>query len=216
MLSGIISLIFYGVALTGIWYGGDYVTDFLTNKISNSTVRAIVDTLSNILSFVGLSLILLVLYKHIILVLTGPFMGLLSANIEKREVGSSNLKEDKFGLGYSFYRGMRIAVRNIIRELFFSLILLVLGVIVPPLAIVTTPLIFLIQAYYAGFASFDYYLERHLDYKNSIQFVRGNRLLAMSNGSVFLALLLIPIVGAFLAPSLSTSAAALALNKKFY
>lgn len=216
LLSGLASVLFYGIALAGAWYGGDYLTDFLTDRISNDRLRGIMDKVTNILSFVGLGLLLLILYKHIVLILTGPIMGPLSESIEKSQLNATPQKKNAFGAGYSIWRGLRIAFRNIVKEVGLTLLLLLLGLIIPPLALITTPLIFIIQAYFAGFANMDYFLERHLNYKDSVNFVRSNKLAAVANGSLFLALLLIPILGAFLAPSLGSSAASIQLTKKFY
>ena len=103
-------------------------------------------------------------------------------------------------------RGAAIALRNLTKELFYTLMLFVVSFI-PGLALVTTPLIYLVQSYYAGFGNMDYYLERHYSIRNSVYFVRQYRWAAITNGALFLLLLLIPIVGLFLAPFMCTIAA---------
>jgi CysZ protein len=47
-------------------------------------------------------------------------------------------------------------------------------------------------------------MERHFDRKNSRIFIKSNRGLAIGNGAVFIFLILIPILGAFIAPTLAT------------
>ena len=104
-------------------------------------------------------------------------------------------------------RGIRIALRNIVRELFFTLILLLVGVIIPILSPFTTVAIFLLQSYYAGFGNMDYTLERRLGVSQSVGFVRRHRGLALGNGIVFV-LLLMTLVGFIIALPLGTIAAA--------
>jgi CysZ protein len=70
-------------------------------------------------------------------------------------------------------------------------------------------LLFLTQAYYAGFGNMDYTLERHFKYRESIDFVRRYRGVAIGNGIVFMLLLLIPIFGIILVLPLSVTAASL-------
>lgn len=216
VLSGLASILFYAIAFGGAWYGGDYLTDLLTDRIANDKWRGIVDSIANVLSFLGLGLILLILYKHVVLVVTSPLMGPLSESIEVTQLKGTPQHPNKFGAGYSLWRGLRIALRNIVKELGLTLVLFILGMIIPPLAFLTTPLIVVLQAYYAGFANMDYFLERHLNYSESVSYVKSNRLAAIANGGLFLALLFIPVLGAFLAPSLGASAASIQLTKKFY
>jgi CysZ protein len=105
-------------------------------------------------------------------------------------------------------RGIRISVRNIIREILYTLLLLCAGLI-PLVGLFSSIAIFGIQAYYAGFGNLDYTLERHYGVRESAEFVRDYRGLAVANGTVFLLLLMIPFIGLFLAPSLATISGAL-------
>ena len=148
-----------------------------------------------------------ILYKYLLLISVSPFMGPLSAKVESIITG--DLNESKFSVqqaSYEIIRGIRLSLRNVIRELGLTLLLLLLGLI-PVFTIFTTPFIFLVQSYYAGFGNIDYYLERRANLKQSILYVKNHRGLAIGNGAGFLLLLLIPVLGLFLAPVMATVAA---------
>lgn len=211
-ITGLISLVFYSLmfylaTLFGGWVGGIVDNRLADNRFFDSLVF-----LSKYGSIIAIVAVLALFFKHIVLVLSGPVMGPLSEAIESERRGHK--VTTKFDAAYSLLRGVRIALRNVSKELGMTLVLVVIGLIIPPLAVVTTPLIFLIQAYYTGFGSLDFYCERRYDYKEAVQFVRKRRLLATANGAVFLALFFIPVIGAFIATSMSTSAATLSLLRE--
>ena len=110
------------------------------------------------------------------------------------------------------FRGLRIAFHNIIRELFYMILILIVGLI-PFFSPIAPFLIIGVQAYYAGFGNMDYTLERHASVKNSIRFVRANKGLALGNGLVFLGLLAIGI-GFLIAPPLAAVAATVETTKR--
>ena len=107
-------------------------------------------------------------------------------------------------------RGIRINIRNLFKELFISILIIIGGFIVPFIGnIISTTLLFIIQAYYAGFGNIDYTLERHFKYRESIRFVKRNRGIAIGNGLVFMLFLFIPVIGVIIVLPLSVTAAAI-------
>lgn len=146
-----------------------------------------------------------ILYKHIVMALSAPFMSPVSEKIEAHLLGTKyNPRETSFSA--QLWRGIRINVRNLSMELLLTIPILLLGFI-PVIGLISTVLLFLTQAYYAGFGNMDYTLERHFTYEKSVQFVRQNKGQAIGNGIVFMLFLLIPVIGVILVLPLSVTAA---------
>ncbi|HEA31505.1 MAG TPA: EI24 domain-containing protein [Leeuwenhoekiella sp.] len=162
-------------------------------------------TLSTILGGLLVILVGLILYKHIVMALSAPFMSPVSEKIEVHLYGKKHEHRNTSNTG-QLWRGIRINLRNLVWELVITLPLLILGLI-PVVNFITTPLAFLVQAYYAGFGNMDYTLERHYTYRESVNFVKQNRALAIGNGIVFMGCLLIPVVGIIIVLPLSATAA---------
>jgi len=164
------------------------------------------DTIAQIFSALLILAIGLILYKHIIMALSAPFMSPVSEKIEAHVRGENHTHRDTSNTE-QLIRGVRINVRNLCLELLITLPILLLNLIPLVGSIVATSLLFLTQSYYAGFGNMDYTLERHFKYRESIQFVKGHRGYAIGNGMVFMLFLLIPIVGIILVLPVSVTAA---------
>jgi len=200
----LISLLTY--ALVGFTaYGlSDNIGGFIAKawiwEWGSETFRAISDVFGGILIVV----IGFILYKHIIMALSAPFMSPVSEKIEAHLLGEVHgHRNTKFAT--QLWRGVRINVRNLFMELLFTIPILLFSFI-PIINIFTTVLLFLVQSYYAGFGNMDYTLERHFKYDESLKFVRSHSGIAMGNGIVFMAMLFIPVIGIILVLPLSVTA----------
>ena len=180
---------------------GHYIADFWKWEFGKETF----ETISTFLSGLLLIIIGLLLYKHIVMGLSAPFMSPISEKIEYHFTGKKHTHRTT-SFQQQLIRGIRINIRNLGKEILLTIPILLLGFI-PVIGLISTVLLFLIQAYYAGFGNMDYTLERHYKYKESIQFVKRNRGLAIGNGIVFMLFLLIPVVGIILVLPLSVTAA---------
>lgn len=136
----------------------------------------------------------LVLYKHIVMALSAPFMSPVSEKVEAHILGATNHQHRDTSFREQLVRGIRINVRNLLKELLFVIPLVFLSFI-PVIGIVATILIFVIQAYYVGFGNMDYTMERHFKYRDSIAFVSKHKGLAIGNGTIFMFMLFIPVLG---------------------
>ena len=167
------------------------------------------ETFTTISNFIGGLLIIvigLILFKHIIMALSAPFMSPVSEKIEIHLTGTTNHNHRNTTFSEQLWRGIRINIRNLSMELLLTIPILLISFI-PLIGFLSTIILFLMQAYYAGFGNMDYTLERHFKYAESIQFVRKNRGLAIGNGIIFMLFLFIPIIGVILVLPLSVTAA---------
>lgn len=153
----------------------------------------------------------LIVFRHVIMALSAPFMGPVSEKIERHLYGTNRFHEQS-GFWKLLWRGIKINVRNLILELLLTIPILLLGFI-PVIGVLSTILLILVQSYYAGFGNMDYTLERHYSYSESIQFVRKNRGLAIGNGLIFVVLLMVPVLGVLLVLPLTVTAASISTLK---
>ena len=162
-------------------------------------------------SFIGSIFVLVlgfILYKYIVLAFSAPFMTAVSEKIETHINGTLKGTHRKTTFRQQLWRGIRINSRNLAKELLITIPILFFKFI-PIVNIFSTILLFLVQGYYAGFGNMDYTLERHLDDKESIKFVKKHKGIAIGNGIVFMLCLFIPILGIIIALPLSVTAASL-------
>lgn len=167
------------------------------------------ETFLSISNFIGGLIVIvigIILFKHIIMALSAPFMSPVSEKIEAHFTGNPPHSHRNTTFMQQLSRGIRINGRNLLMELLLTIPILLLKFI-PVVNIFSTILLFMVQAYYAGFGNMDYTLERHYQYKESLQFVRKHRGLAIGNGIIFILFLLIPVIGVILVLPLSVTAA---------
>lgn len=213
-LPGLLSLILGGIiGIIAYQLSGDLggmISGFWKWEWGRSVVEGIAQFFGGLLIVVAG----LFVFRQIVMVALAPFMSFLSEKVESQLRGRKTNRP--FTLGQAIKdisRGLRLALRNIARELLATAFLFLLGLILPFLAPFTAILIFLLQSYYVGFGNMDFTLERHKGYRDSIRFIRKNRPLALGNGAVFMFMLL-TIIGFFFALPLGTVAATLETVKR--
>ena len=213
LLPGLISILLGGLIFSTAYGFSDDIGNLLVEWYPWEYGKVAILEAGTWLSGLLIGALGLILYKNIVIMVAAPFMSPLSEKVEEIITGEnygSNFRARSFVR--DLWRGVRIGIRNIVRELFFTGLLLIIGLF--PLFTIFTPfLIFTIQAYYAGFGNMDYTLERHYNVRHSIDFGRDNRGLAIGNGSIFL-LLLFTGIGFLIAPPLATVAATLETVKR--
>ncbi|MBO3096675.1 EI24 domain-containing protein [Gelidibacter pelagius] len=179
-----------------------YISKLWVWEWGNETFFLISEILSGILILV----LGFILYKHIVMAFSAPFMSPVSEKIEAHLLGVERHQHRDTSFSEQLWRGIRINVRNLMMELLLTIPIILIGFI-PIIGFFSTIALFLVQAYYAGFGNMDYTLERHFKYDESIKFAKQHRGLAIGNGIVFMLFLLIPVIGIIFVLPLSVTAA---------
>lgn len=204
LISGFISVIIGFLIFYGSWTLGDNLGSVLAEYYPFEQGKKLITNISGWGGRLSLMAFGLVIYKYLVLILTSPVFSPLSQSIEEKYLGISERKPfELVTFGKDMIRGLSISLSNIYKELLFTLILLIIGFVIPGAIILTTPLIFFVQAYYAGFGSMDYFMERRYKIREAKYYVRKHFMIAVVTGSVFLGLLSIPVIGFLLAPGIA-------------
>jgi len=169
----------------------------------SSTVAAI----SHILGGLIVLALGLVVYKHVVMALSAPFMSPVSEKIEAYLYPGAH-KHRETSNASQLIRGIKVNLRNLCWEIGLTIPVILLGLI-PVVGVFSAVIIILIQGYYAGFGNMDYTLERHYGFKESVKFVKENRAVAIGNGIIFTMILFIPFIGIILVLPLSVTAASI-------
>lgn len=212
LVPALICILSGGGMIYGVWSVSDDLGNWLAGFWPFRWGKTWIDNVAQVFGGLAVGAFGFIIFRNLVLAVAGPFMSLLSERVENRLRGQSSVPFKMSAFLSDMARGIRIAIRLIVRELFFTIILFFLGLI-PGLALITTPLIFIVQAYYAGAGNLDFALERHYRVRDSIRFVRQHRGLAIGNGTVYL-LLLLSVVGFLVALPLATIAATVETVKR--
>jgi CysZ protein len=212
LVPALLCILLGGGMIYGVWNVSDDLGNWMAGFWPFNWGKSWVDNVAQVFGGLAVGAFGFIIFRNLILAIAGPFMSLLSERVENRLRGEASAAFKLSAFLSDMARGIRIAIRLIVRELFFTTLLFLLGLI-PGLAVITTPLIFIVQAYYAGAGNIDFALERHYRVRDSIRFVRQNRGLAIGNGTVYL-LLLLSVVGFLVALPLGTIAATVETVKR--
>lgn len=203
-----------GLAIFGTAWGvSDNLGDWLISFYPWEWGKPVIERIAAVFGALFVLALGLILFKHLVMALASPFMSPLSEKTEEILTGRPSAATfSPRQMVSDLVRGLRLAIRNIIRELFFTFLLFLLGLI-PVFSPLAPVAIFFVQAYYAGFGNMDFTLERHFRVRGSVQFVRRHKGIALGNGTAFLLLLLTGI-GFLVVLPLGAVAAALETTPK--
>lgn len=211
ILPGLLSLLIGGAVVAFAATYTDQLAHWLGEQWPFETGEKTFELVMQIIAIILMVVLVLLSLKYVVLVLVAPFMGTLSEKVEARITGQEPPDASFLQIIKDIGRGLAIAVRNIVREIFYTLLITIAGLFIPVVGqVLSTLLILLIQSYYLGFGNADFTLERkRFSVRDTVNFVSSYRWLVMGNGAGFLLLLLIPGLGLLLAPGIGTVAATL-------
>ena len=205
IIPGMISLLL-GVIIFGLAYRfGDNLGAYMMYFYPFETGAALLTSIFNILGKIILFVTGLFMYRWILLILIGPFLSVISEQVEKLHSGTEGSSFSLFKAIRDMGRGVRMTFRIMRKEIFYTFLNFILG-LVPVIGFIAYPLSFVIQGYFAGFGNMDFTMERHFNVKQRVNFVKKHKGLSIGNGLIFLLILSIPILGLILAPTLAVIA----------
>jgi CysZ protein len=113
--------------------------------------------------------------KYVVLIMLSPVLALLSEKADEMITGKtypftfSNFLRD-------IRRGIRMALRNMMREYFLIILCAIVSFIIPFAFVITTPFLLLVSWYYSGLSFVDYTLERRgYTLNESITYAQKNK-----------------------------------------
>lgn len=210
------------VFLTGIyffWQSSAFVIEWVVSRTGIKSWLTAENTgwLSFLFLFgrLILQLLLLLLYfswfKYLFLIVGSPLFAWLSEKTESIMLD----KEYPFSMQQflsDIVRGIRIALRNIFWQTFYTLGILLLAFI-PVVGWVGPLLGMFLECFYLGFSMLDYTNERRgYNATVSIDFINRHKGLAIGNGMIFFLMHAIPFFGWVFAPGYAVVAATLSLQ----
>ncbi len=190
----------------------EYVNESLIPEFLQGDVM---ETVLSIFLWIFLLLIGYISYREVVLILFSPVLSFISEKVEtvvyNREALPFNIKN----IISDIIRGIKIEAKSIVKMIIYTIIAWLL-VLIPVIGAVISPvIILLIQSYYGGLRFVDYTLERkRYSVEESLFFVRSNKANITGVGIGFVLILMIPVLGWFLAPSYGTVAATLSTLEK--
>ncbi|WP_326765466.1 EI24 domain-containing protein [Streptomyces sp. NBC_01591] len=211
LLPGLVTLVLYAAALTGLGYGADDFVDWATpfaDDWSSPWLALLRNTLT-VLVF-GLGLFLAVITFTAVTLLVGqPFYESLSEQVDRTEGGE--VPESGLPLWRELWISARDSVRILVRVGLYAVLLFALGFI-PVLGQTVVPVIgFCVTGYFLAEELTAVALQRRgMVLKDRLALLRGRRLLTLGFGVPLGLAFLIPFVAVFLMPGAVAGATLLA------
>lgn len=222
ILPAIGSLLLFSGLLTMLYFGAPFLTDLVEGLVGyeeyefrGSGYLAMFLNFLLTLVFVGSMVALYYFtFKFIMLTILSPYLAFMSEKIEKIEM-NTDYPFDKGKFAEDIVRGLKMNLRNGIREGALTILFLLAGLI-PVVGIAGTAGIFLVGSYFVGFNMMDYFHERHRKtVSESANTVWQRKGFALAIGMVFSGIMFVPLLGVLIAPMLAVTACSIGLTREW-
>ncbi len=215
IIPAIVSLLVFGTLLFFIWQLATWVSGIFMTLLPADWLSG--GWLSGLLSAVvfGIALLFcLKMYRYLMLILLSPALALLSEKLQQIWHNTPERPFDLSQLLTDVLRGIQISLRNLFIELFLTITLTIIGLLLSPISPIIALLIFVIESYFVGFSMIDYRNEfLRLSARQSRELIWENKGFTIGIGMTFNLLLWIPVLGVLIAPMLAVTAAGIGMNK---
>ncbi|PKK89142.1 MAG: hypothetical protein CVV64_15660 [Candidatus Wallbacteria bacterium HGW-Wallbacteria-1] len=216
LIPGLVSLL---IAMGSLWAGiglARITATWLTAAMGQGFLGSTIAAAAAILAFCLAIIAYLLLYKNLTLIILSPWMALLAERVYTDRTGRQVPFSAKQTI-VNIIRSFRLNIRNLITELIITLPLMVLGTI-PLFTLPCAVVVITVQSYFMGFGLMDYTLEMAgFNSGTARVHVWKAKYFCSLSGVLFLGLLMIPVLGLFIAPPIgvvATSLGAIELLKR--
>ena len=144
-----------------------------------------------------------------------------NADINKPEVTAEKVEnqlasgiDTKIGFFASIWRGVKVNIRLLSKEILFAAPWLFLSFI-PIVNVPSSVILFLTTSYYAGISSMDYTMERYHGIVDTTEIINKNKRTVTMLGMVQVGMTLSPVVGLLIAPPICAAMGAYIYRTKW-
>ncbi len=214
IIPGFLGVLYFPVVFGGVYSGSVYGMTELGGYIGEKWIpKEVFDWMAWGVGFIAglLGLYLgFLLFRSVLMILYAPFIGFISESAEKKEFGTSGPDFSFKGLIYDIYRGTMVSLISLGFSLLLTLVCWAF-LLIPVVGVVVSLVgMLMVQAYFAGVGFVDPVLERRrYGIRQSLGFSSEHKMRVMGNGAGFMLIVLIPILGWFVAPTYAIAAAAI-------
>lgn len=224
LVSGLAFLVLFSLTIKGLTIGLDKLQEPVSQKLTPYLQEIINLSIEDIRQGITATFWLLkkaiesnkdAIFGGIFLIIGTPYFSFLSSKTEELATGKSYPFKWKT-FWKEIRRGLSLSLRNSLKQAGLILIITLIGFI-PVINTITPILTFIIQAYYNGILMTDYTLERQgFTVSESLSIYKSNKPEMFAIGLGFMFLLLIPVLGWFMAPVYGIVASNLQFSKIKY
>ena len=197
-----IMLLFFIGGMTLLHMGIDHIVDMVKDWVNSPSlpewVQMMIKVLATIVLWVLSLMVLSIVIGYVIIITLSPLFSKIAETTYTIETGNKVRGGFKRFM-FCIWRGIIVALRNAIWQVFLLLVLCVIGFM--PLVGLIVPIITIgVNSYFFGLSMFDYSMEaRDMRIRASLRYARSSRGTIIGIGMPFTLLLMIPVIGPYLA-----------------